>query len=115
MSAKRLDVGRRCSGRARSGKLSLVMYYKCMSHTAFNLDGAVLAVQGVIVEVHHAGERRGEPHPVRNAAVSAEPHQLVSLRHIVQETIDIKHYVSYNDIYKTSRDHRSTYLQTEGV
>lgn len=60
--------------------------YKCKSHTAFNLDGAVLAVERVVVEVHHAGQGGGEPHPVRDAAVAAQPHQLVALRDVVEET-----------------------------
>lgn len=71
-----------------------VMYYKCMSHTAFNLDGAVLAVERVVVQVHHAGERRCEPHAVCDAAVAAETHQLVPLRHVVEKT---KIIPVYND------------------
>lgn len=65
------------------------MYYKCMSHTAFNLDGAVLAVERVVVQVHHARQRGSEAHAVGDAAVAAQPHQLVALRHVVQETKDI--------------------------
>lgn len=60
--------------------------YKCKSHTAFNLDGAVLAVQRVVVQVHHAGQGGREPHPVGDAAVAAQPHQLIALGHVVEET-----------------------------
>ena len=51
--------------------------------TAFNLDGAVLLVERVVVEVHHAGERRREAHAVRDGAVAVQPHHLVLLGHVV--------------------------------
>ena len=38
--------------------------------TAFDFDGAVLIVQRVVVQVHHAGQRRGEAQPVLDAAVA---------------------------------------------
>ena len=53
--------------------------------TAFDLDGAVLLVERVVVEVHHAGERRREAHAVRDGAVAVQPHHLVLLGHVVQE------------------------------
>jgi len=37
------------------------------------------------VQVHHAGQRRGEAHAVLDAAVAVQPHQRVALRHIVQK------------------------------
>lgn len=37
------------------------------------------------MEVHHAGQRRGESEAVLDATVAVEPHQRVPLRHIVQE------------------------------
>lgn len=64
-----------------------------MSHTAFNLDGAVLAVQRVVVQVHHAGERGGEPHAICDAAIAAETHQLVAFRHVVKEAAEIFIYL----------------------
>lgn len=74
------------------------MYYKCMSHTAFNLDGAVLAVERIVVEVHHAGQRGGEPHAVRDTAVASQADQLVALRHVVQETTHINWYEPHNKL-----------------
>lgn len=68
------------------GRKLPVIYYKCRSHTAFNLDGAVLAVQWVVVQVHHAGQGGGEPHPIRDAPVAAETNQLVAFRYVVEET-----------------------------
>ena len=38
------------------------------------------------MEVHHAGERRGEAHAVGDGAVAVQPHHLVLLSHVVQET-----------------------------
>ena len=57
-----------------------------MQLTALNLDGAVLSVQRVVVEVHHAGQGRGEPHAVGDGPVPVQPHHLVLLRHIVEKT-----------------------------
>ena len=57
-----------------------------MKLTALNLDGAVLSVQRVVVEVHHAGQGRGEPHAVGDGPVPVQPHHLVLLRHIVEKT-----------------------------
>ena len=54
--------------------------------TALNLHSAVLSVQRVVVEVHHTGQRGGEPHPVGDGPVAVEPHHLVLLRDVVQET-----------------------------
>ena len=54
-----------------------------MQLTALNLDGAVLSVQRVVVEVHHAGQGRGEPHAVGDGPVPVQPHHLVLLRHVV--------------------------------
>lgn len=53
--------------------------------TALDLDGAVLGVEGVIVQVHHASQGRGEPHAVRDQTVARKPHELVALRHVVQK------------------------------
>ena len=39
------------------------------------------------MEVHHAGEGRGEPHAVRHRAVARQPHELVALRHVVQKAV----------------------------
>ena len=57
-----------------------------MQLTALNLDGAVLSVQRVVVEVHHAGQGCGEPHAVGDGPVPVQPHHLVLLRHIVEKT-----------------------------
>ena len=57
-----------------------------MQLTALNLDGAVLSVQRVVVEVHHTCQCGGEPHPVRDGSVPVEPHHLVLLRHVVEKT-----------------------------
>ena len=38
------------------------------------------------MEVHHTGQRRGEPHPVGDGPVPVEPHHLVLLCHVVQKT-----------------------------
>ena len=45
----------------------------------------VLLVKRIVVQVHHAGEGGGEAHPVRDRAVSVQPHHLVLLSHVVQE------------------------------
>lgn len=37
------------------------------------------------MKIHHAGERCGESHSVRDRAVSWEPDQLVALGHVVQK------------------------------
>lgn len=56
-----------------------------LQRTALDLDGAVLGVEGVVVQVHHAGQGRGEPHAVRHRAVAGQSHKLVALRHVVEE------------------------------
>ena len=38
------------------------------------------------MEVHHTGQRGGEPHPVGDGPVAVEPDHLVLLGHIVEET-----------------------------
>lgn len=53
--------------------------------TTLNFDGAVLRIQRVVVQVHHAGQRRREAHAVRDAAVAGQPHQFVALGDVVQE------------------------------
>ena len=45
----------------------------------------VLLVKRIVVQVHHAGEGGGETHPVRDRAISVQPHHLVLLGHVVQE------------------------------
>ena len=54
--------------------------------TALNLHGAVLPVERVVVEVHHAGQRGGEAHAVGDGPVPVQPHHLVLLRHVVEKT-----------------------------
>lgn len=51
--------------------------------TTFDFHSAVLRVQWVIVQIHHAGECRGEPHAVGDGAVAAETHQFVSFGDVV--------------------------------
>ena len=54
--------------------------------TALDLHSAVLPVQGVVVQVHHAGQGGGEPHAVGDRPVTVKPHHLVLLRHVVEKT-----------------------------
>ena len=61
--------------------------------TALDLHGAVLPVQGVVVQVHHAGQGGGEPHAVGDRPVPVPPHHLVLLRHVVEKTENILNLV----------------------
>lgn len=51
--------------------------------TTFDFNRAVLIVQGVVVQVHHAGERRREAHAVGDAAVAIQSDQFVAFCDIV--------------------------------
>ena len=66
--------------------------------TALNLDSAVLSVEWVVVEVHHTGQRRGEPHPVGDRTVPVQPHHLVLFRDVVQETEVIRSVSLISDL-----------------
>ena len=56
------------------------------SLTALDFDSAVLRVEGVVVEVHHAGKRRREPHAVGDGTVAVQTNHLVLFRYVVEET-----------------------------
>jgi hypothetical protein len=56
------------------------------SLTALNFDRAVLRVERVVVEVHHAGQGRREPHAVGDGSVAVKPDHLVLFRYVVEET-----------------------------
>ena len=43
-------------------------------------------IERIIMKIHHARERGGEPQAVLDAAVAVQPQQRVTLRHVVQET-----------------------------
>ena len=58
-----------------------------MSLTALNLNCAVLRVKWVVVQVHHTGECRGEPHAVSDGSVTVQPDHLVLLGDVVQEAV----------------------------
>ena len=64
--------------------------------TALDLHGAVLPVQGVVVQVHHAGQGGGESHAVGDRPVPVQPHHLVLLRHVVEKTENILSLVWQN-------------------
>jgi hypothetical protein len=54
--------------------------------TALDLHRAVLRVQGVVVQVHHARQSGGEPHPIRDSSIPIQSNQFVPLGDVVQET-----------------------------
>jgi hypothetical protein len=64
--------------------------------TAFNLNCAVLGVQGVVVQVHHAGKSGREPHSVSNAAISMKLDHLVLLGDVVQVTVHPRMHFLFN-------------------
>lgn len=53
--------------------------------TTLYFYGAILGIQWIVMQVHHAGQCGGEPHAIRNGAIAAQTHQLISLSDIVQK------------------------------
>ena len=54
--------------------------------TAFDFDRAVLMVEWIIMQIHHASQSGGESKSVLDTAVSVQSHQSVSFGHVVQKT-----------------------------
>jgi hypothetical protein len=59
---------------------------KSQKLTALDLDGAVLRVEWIVVQVHHAGQRRCESHAVGDRAVACQAHELVPLGDVMKKT-----------------------------
>lgn len=58
--------------------------------TTFDFDGAILRIQWIVVQIHHAGQRCGETHAISYRSVASQAHQFISLGDIMQEATQAK-------------------------
>lgn len=57
-----------------------------IDHTALDLYGAVLRIEWIVVQIHHASQGRRESHAISDRSVSGQPDEFITLGHVVQET-----------------------------
>lgn len=51
--------------------------------TALDFYGAVLRVEWIVVQIHHAGQGRRESHAICDRSVSGQSNEFVTLGHVV--------------------------------
>lgn len=54
-----------------------------IDRTAFDLYGAVLRIERIVVQIHHAGQGRRESHAISDRSVSGQPNEFIALGHVV--------------------------------
>jgi hypothetical protein len=53
--------------------------------TALDLHGTILRVEGIVMQIHHAGQGRRESHAVRDRTVAQQSDKLVTFSDVVQK------------------------------
>lgn len=71
------SIWKREKQRGKRGTISKI------DRTALDFYGAVLRIERVVVQIHHAGQSRRESHAISDRSVSGQPNEFITLGHIV--------------------------------
>lgn len=71
---------RKAKGIDRRGKRGTISK---IDRTALDFYGAVLRIERIVVQIHHAGQGRRESHAISDRSVSGQPNEFITLGHIV--------------------------------